>query len=155
MGVRPCRDCQRDFEERRTRCPHCGALNPEGAAGTGKGGAPAWLGKALVLIAVLGVANVWQATSRDVGPDPELEALHSPQAAIRLCGEAFDSVFAGQNPSIVGTPEAFYLQGGEYEIVAAVELLEGRSRDRRGARCEIQFSAETGWQVEHVELDPS
>jgi len=108
----------------------------------------------MVLVVVLGVVNVWQTTSREVGPDPELEALHSPEEAAQRCRVAIDSVFAIQSPSIVSPLETDYLQGGEYAITGTVELLDGGRRIRRGTVCELQFRAETGWRVEHVALDP-
>ena len=66
MGLRPCQACKRDYGDHRARCPYCGAKNPSGGNVGTKGGGPKWLGKAMVMLVVLGVVNVWQATSREV-----------------------------------------------------------------------------------------
>ena len=87
--------------------------------------------------------------TREVGPDPEVEALHSEEDAVRVCAEAVESRLTARNPAVVGgRPE--YLQGGEYEVRLQVELRDGTRRARSDVLCEVQFRAETGWTVEAV-----
>ena len=104
----------------------------------------------MALVAV----NVWLAVTREVGPDPGVEALHSEEDAVRVCSEAVESRLAARNPAIVGgRPD--YLQGGEYEVRLAVELRDGTRRAKNEVLCEVQFRAETGWTVENVSLNPN
>ena len=65
--------------------------------------------KALIAVVVLVALNFWFSATRDVGPDPEVEALHSEEAAVRVCGEAVESRFAARNPSITGLGQTEYL----------------------------------------------
>ena len=109
----------------------------------------------MVAVAVLVALTVWRAVTREVGPDPEVEALHSEEEAVRVCREAVASRLAAQDPSILGSGRPEYLQGGEYDVWLAVELQDGIRRARYDVLCEVQFSAETGWIVEAVSLDPS
>ena len=102
-------------------------------------------------MAALAAANVWQGMSRDVGPDPEQEALHSPEEAAQRCRVAIDSAFADREPEIVSRLEVEYLQGGEYEVTGTLDVLNGRARARQAVLCELQFTAEAGWRVEHLE----
>lgn len=117
-----------------------------GAASSGR------IAKGLIVLAILAVVNLWQATREKEGPDPAEEAMHSPQEAVEHCRAAVDSAFADREPSVVGTFAAGYLQGGEYEVMGTVELVVGRIRARRGVVCELQFRPEFGWRVEHIEL---
>ncbi len=107
-----------------------------------------------MIIALLAI-NVWAITTRDVGPDPEVEALHSEEEAVRVCSEAVESRFAARNPSIGGLGRTEYLQGGEYEVRLVVELQNGTRRTSDQVLCQLQFTAETGWIVEDVSLDPN
>lgn len=133
-------------------CPYCGASSGPGAAVGGKAGSSwGWKQTAIVLVVALGAANVWQGMNREVGPDPEQEALHSPEEAVQRCRVAIDSAFAARDPEIVGPLEAEYLQGGEYEVTGTLDVLNGRARARQAVLCELQFTAETGWRVEHLE----
>ena len=109
----------------------------------------------MVAVVVLVALNLWAAATREVGPDPEVEALHSEEEAVRVCREAVESRLAARNPSIVGPGRPEYLQGGEYEVRLAIELQDGRRRTRDEVLCQLQFTAETGWIVEDVSLDPN
>ncbi len=109
----------------------------------------------MVAVVVLVALNLWATATREVGPDPEVEALHSEEEAVRVCREAVESRLAARNPSIVGPGGPEYLQGGEYEVRLAVELQDGRRRTRDEVLCQLQFTAETGWIVEDVSLDPN
>ena len=111
--------------------------------------------KALVAVVVLVALNLWFVSTREVGPDPEVEALHSEEEAVRVCSEAVESRFAARNASIVGLGRTEYLQGGEYEVQLAVELQDGTRRTSDQVLCQLQFTAETGWNVEDVSLDPN
>ncbi len=122
-------------------------------SGSGQWDSPGWMIKAIVGVAVLVTLHVWVVVTREVGPDQEVEALHSEEEAVRVCSEAVESRFTGRNPSIVGLGGTEYLQGGEYEVRLAVELQDGIRRARYEVLCEVQFSAETGWIVEDVSLD--
>lgn len=112
-----------------------------------------WQGKALFVLFVLLVLNVWRGLTSDVGPDPEVEALHSQEEAIRICRDAVESRFAAQDPSIAGPGQSEYLQGGEYDVRLVVELDDGSFRIGNEVLCQVQFTAETGWIVEDVSLD--
>ena len=111
--------------------------------------------KALVAVVVLVALNLWFLSTREVGPDSEVEALHSEEEAVRVCSEAVESRFAARNASIVGLGRTEYLQGGEYEVQLAVELQDGTRRTSDQVLCQLQFTAETGWIVEDVSLDPN
>ena len=114
-----------------------------------------WSKKAILAVAVLLAVNVWAAVTRETGPDPEVEALHSPEETGLFCAEAVESRMAAQNPSIMGPGRSEYLQGGEYKVRLPVELRDGAGRARNVVLCQLQFTAETGWIVEDVSLDPN
>ena len=114
-----------------------------------------WKGTALFVLAVLVVLNVWRGATRDVGPDPEVEALHSAEEAVRICRDAVQSQLAARDPSIVDPGRPEYLQGGEYDVRLVVELDDGNFRTTEAVLCQAQFTAETGWIVEDVSLDPN
>ena len=101
-----------------------------------------------------GVQRLFIAT-REAGPDPGVEALHSEEEAVRVCSEAVESRFTARSPSIVDLGRTEYLQGGEYEVWLAVELRDGARLTRNEVLCQLQFTAETGWIVEDVSLDPN
>ena len=105
-------------------------------------------------VVVLVVLNVWRAATGDVGPDAEVEALHSEEEAVRVCRDAVESRLAARDPSIGGPGQPEYLQGGEYDVRLAVELDDGTLRTRNEVLCQVQFTSETGWIVEDVSLDP-
>ncbi len=159
MALATCQSCQRRFQYDGSACPYCGArsVHPslsQRMSGSGQFDSPGWKNKALVAMAVLVAVNVWFAVTREAGPDPAVEALHSGEDAVRVCREAVESRLAARNPAIVsGRPE--YLQGGEYYVRLAVELQAstGRGRASNEVLCEVQFRAETGWTVEAVSLD--
>ena len=114
-----------------------------------------WQGKALLVLAVLVVLNVWRGATRDAGPDPEVETLHSGEEAIRICRDAVQSQLAARDPSLVDPGRSEYLQGGEYDVRLVVELDEGNFRSTNTVLCQAQFTAETGWIVEDVSVDPN
>ncbi len=108
----------------------------------------------VVIIALLAI-NVWAITTRDVGPDPEVEALHSEEEAVRVCTEALESRLAARNPNIVDSGQADYLQGGEYVVRFVVELGGTAGRTGNLVVCQLQFTPETGWLVEDLSVDPN
>ena len=113
------------------------------------------MGKALFVLGVLVVINVWRGATRDAGPDPEVEALHSEEEAVRICRDAVQSQLGARDPSIVDSGRAEYLQGGEYDVRLVVELDDGNFRTTDTVICQAQFTAETGWIVEDVSPDPN
>ncbi len=154
MALKICHVCKGEFTPDRSACPHCGALS-KGPLGLPGGYTRGWMKIALIVVGVLVALNLWATVTRDVGPDPEVEALHSEEEAVRVCREAVESRLAARNPSIVGFGRPEYLQGGEYEVRLAVELQDGRFRTRNEVLCQLQFTAETEWIVEDVSLDPN
>ncbi len=159
MPLATCQSCQRRFQDDGLVCPYCGARSAptlsKRMSGSGQWDSPGWRNKAVVAVAVLVAFNVWFVVTRDVGPDLEVEALHSEEEAVRVCSEAVESRFAARNPSIVGLGRTEYLQGGEYEVRLVVELQECTRRTSDPVLCQLQFTAETGWIVEDVSLDPN
>ena len=154
LAQKTCHLCDRKFTRGRSDCPHCGALS-KGPLGLPWGYSRGWMKKAMVAVVVLVALNLWATATREVGPDPEVEALHSEEEAVRVCREAVESHLTARNPSIVGPGGPEYPQGGEYEVRLAVELQDGRRRTRDEVLCQLQFTAETGWIVEDVSLDPN
>lgn len=127
-------------------CPYCGARSTAPSlskrmSASGQWKSRGWMNKAGVAVAVLVAVNVWFVVTREVGPDRDLEALHSGEEAVRVCGEAVESRLAARNPSIVGPGRPDYLQGGEYEVRLAIELRDGARRTRNEVVCELQFRA--------------
>ena len=106
-------------------------------------------------VVVLVGLNLWWARTRQVGPDPEVEALHSPQEATSQCQASIESRFASQSPSIVGLLHVKYLQGGEYEVRGSIEFRDGSRRVRHEVLCVAQFTATEGWDAEEILLDAS
>ena len=154
MALKTCHVCDGKFTRGHSDCPHCGALS-KGPFGLPWGYSRGWMKKAMVALVVLVALNLWATATREVGPDPEVEALHSEEEAVRVCREAVESRFAAQSLSIVGSGRPEYLQGGEYDVRLAVELQDGIRRTSDEALCQLQFTAETGWIVEDVSLDPN
>lgn len=109
--------------------------------------------KAMILIVVLVAIMAWQAVTRDVGPDPAEEALHSAQEATDQCWAAIESRFASQRSVILGPLQAEYLQGGEYNVRGILELADGLRRTRHDVFCVAQFEATGGWDTEEILLD--
>ena len=124
-----------------------GARHKDGEKQGGLVGSPQRILAVFLVVAVLVGLNIRQATSRAVGPDPELEALHSPQEALQVCRVALDSQLLGQDPEIVRPLQVEYFQGGEYEVTGTVDVRVGGRRVRRDALCELQFRPESGWTV--------
>ena len=107
---------------------------------------------ALVLIAVLVVVSVYSVMTRETGPPPELEALHSSEDAIGQCLPGIESRLSDLGVTVQGAPQAEYLGGGEYEVSGGVTVVEARVRVTRPVLCEAQFRPEGGWTIENVEV---
>ncbi len=120
--------------------------------GSGKG-SKGWMVKLMLVIVGLVALNLWHAVTRDVGPDPEVEALHSPEEATSQCQASIESRFASRRPSIVGLLQAEYVQGGEYEVQGTIELRDGARRLRHEVLCVAQFTATDGWDAEEIFLE--
>jgi hypothetical protein len=99
--------------------------------------------------------NAWFVMTREAGPDPEAEALHSVEDAVGVCSDAVLSQLSARNPSILGVGRTDYLQGGEYEVRLPVALRTGGRRSEAEVLCQLQFAVETGWIVEDVSVDPT
>jgi hypothetical protein len=110
--------------------------------------------KMMIAVVVLVGLNLWLKSTRDIGPDPALEALHSSPEAIHQCQEAINARFASQRPN-VGLLAAEYLQGGEYEIRGSLRLRDGRREIRYEVVCVAQFDATGGWDAEEISLEPN
>ena len=130
-------------------CPSCGA--PLAGSDTG-GGSARGRRYALALVFALVVVNIYSVMTRETGPPPELEALHSAEDAIRQCREGIESRLSDRRGTVEGLLEAEYLQGGEYDVRGAVSVVEGISRVTRPVLCEAQFRPEGGWTIGHVEV---
>jgi hypothetical protein len=117
------------------------------------GGPNKLVSKAMILVVVLVAISIWQAETRDAGPDPAEEALHSPQEASDQCRAAIESRFASQRAFIAGPLQAEYLQGGEYDVRGTLELADGSRRTRHYVLCVAQFDAIGGWDTEEILLD--
>lgn len=117
------------------------------------GGSKNFVGKAMILVVALVAMTIWEAVTRDVGPDPAEEALHSAQEATDQCRAAIESRFASQRPFIVGPLQAEYLQGGEYDVRGILELADGLRRARHDVLCVAQFEATGEWDTEEILLD--
>ncbi len=144
-----CPNCERRFSAERKACPKCGAQ----IAGSGRpDGSRARAQKVLGLAVALGVVSVYLSMSRESGPSPELEALHSADAAIEECRVGIESRFSDRRGTVQGLLEAEYLQGGEYVVRGDMRLMEGTRPVTSPVLCEAQFRPESGWVIEHVEL---
>ncbi len=106
----------------------------------------------LVLVFALAVVSVYLVVTRETGPPPELEALHSSEDAITQCSEGIESRLSDLSATVQGVLVAEYLEGGEYAVRGRVSVVEGRSRVTRPVLCEAQFRPEGGWTIEHVEV---
>ena len=149
MALKYCLSCERGFSAERKACPRCGAL----IAGSGRAdGSSARTRKALALAFALGVISVYTVLTRETGPAPELEALHSAEDAIAKCREGIESRLSDRSATVQGLLEAEYLQGGEYRVRGAVSVVDGRRRVTSSVLCEAQFRSESGWTIEHVEV---
>ena len=111
---------------------------------------------ALVLISVLVVVSAYSVMTRETGPPPELEALHSSEDAIVLisgqCLAGIESRLSDLGVTVQGALQAEYLGGGEYEVRGVVTVVEARVRVTRPVLCEAQFRPEGGWTIENVEV---
>ncbi len=106
----------------------------------------------IVLISVLVVVSLYSVMTRETGPPPELEALHSSEDAIGQCLAGIESRLSDLGVTIQGVLEAEYLQGGEYEVRGVVSVVEARVRVTRPVLCEAQFRPDGGWTIENVEV---
>ncbi len=102
-----------------------------------------------VLVAVVTVVSFM---TRETGPPPELEALHSSEDAIRQCREGIESRLSDVGATVQGELVAAYLEGGEYDVRGRVSVLQAGGRVTRPVLCEAQFRPEGGWTIEHVEV---
>ena len=107
---------------------------------------------ATALVFALVVVSVFLVMSRDTGPPPELEALHSSEDAIRQCREGIESRLSDLGATVQGVLVAAYLEGGEYDVRGRVSVLQAGGRVTRPVLCEAQFRPEGGWTIEHVEV---
>ncbi len=122
-------------------------------AGSGSGdGSGHGRRNATALVFALVVVTAFLVNSRETGPPPELEALHSSEDAIRQCREGIESRLSDLGATVQGELVAAYLEGGEYEVRGLVSVVEARSRVTRPVLCEAQFRPESGWTIEHVEV---
>ena len=123
-------------------------------AGSGSRGDGSGRGRrnALVLVFALVVVGVYSAMTRETGPPPELEALHSSEDAIRQCREGIELRLSDRGVTVQGALEAEYLEGGEYAVRGVVSVVEARVSVTRPVLCEAQFRPEGGWTIEHVEV---
>ncbi len=158
MALQQCPICDRTFPKHRARCPNCGFENIPDAdanekAGAGVGGSRARAVGAIGLVVVLAGLNVWQARTTPSGPDPQEEALHSPAEALQECRGALEAQLSGGGFEIVSPFEVEYLQGGEYEVAATLQVEAEAERGRREVLCELQFTAAAEWTVEQILLD--
>ena len=149
MALKSCTKCGRKFSDGRKKCPYCGARSFGSGGG---GGLSRGRLSVLALVFVLIVANVYSLVTRETGPPPELEALHSPEEAIRQCREGIESRLSDQGGTVQGSLAAEYLQGGEYVVRGTVSVVERPSRVTRSVLCEAQFRPQSGWRIEHVEV---
>jgi hypothetical protein len=102
-----CQTCGRKYDDARANCRYCGVPSAsqtlsKGTFGRAPEASRSWRGKALFTVVLLVMLNVWRAATGDVGPDPEVEALHSEEEAVRVCRDAVESRLAARDPSIVG-----------------------------------------------------
>ncbi len=149
MALKSCRKCSRKFSDERKKCPYCGAR----IFGSGEGGGLSrgrWYAFALIIL--LGVVSVYSAMTRETGPPPELEALHSSEEAIGQCRQGIESRLSDRGGTVQRLLEVEYLQGGEYVVRGAVSVVEGGIHVTRPVLCEAQFRPEGGWTIEHVEV---
>ena len=108
----------------------------------------------LVLILGLVVVSVYSNMTRETGPPPGTEALHSSEDAIGQCREGIESRLADRGVRVEGSLEAEYREGGEYAVRGVVSLADAFGRVTSLVLCEAQFRPETGWTIEHVEVGP-
>ena len=111
-------------------------------------------GVVIAVVVLLAGISLWVRFTRETGPDPEVEALHSQEDAIGVCTDAVLSQLSARSPSILGIGRTDYLQGGEYDVRFPVALRTGSSRAESEVLCQVQFTAETGWIVEDVTVEP-
>ena len=115
--------------------------------GSGHGGR-----NALVLVVLLVVVSVYTIMTRETGPPPELEALHSSEDAMGQCRQGIESRLSHLGATVQGELVAEYLEGGEYDVRGRVSVVEAGSRVIRPVLCEAQFRPEGGWTIEHMEV---
>ena len=105
-----------------------------------------------VLIFGLIVVSVYSNMTRETGPPPDREALHTSEDAIKQCREGIESGLSNRGATVQGLLGAEYLGGGEYAVRGAVSVVEAYGRATRPVLCEAQFRPEGRWTVEHVEV---
>ncbi len=149
MTMKYCPNCKRKFSISRKACPSCGALIAGSGSSDGSGHGRR---NALVLVFALVVVSVYPVMTRETGPTPELEALHSSEDAIRQCREGIESRLSDLGATVQGVLVAEYLEGGEYDVRGRVSVLQAGGRVTRPVLCEAQFRPEGGWTIGHVEV---
>ena len=105
-----------------------------------------------VLVFGLLVVSAYSVITRETGPPPELEALHSSEDAVGQCREGIESRLSDRGVRVQGVLEAQYLEGGEYAVRGVVSVVGATGRVTRPVLCEAQFRPESGWTIEHVEV---
>ena len=108
---------------------------------------------AFALVLTLAATSLYVRATRETGPPPELEAMHSVEEAIAHCRSGIDATVADLGGSEPTSLEAEYLQGGEYAVRGTLSMAEGRSSVTSTVLCEVQFRPESGWAIEHVEVE--
>jgi len=104
------------------------------------------------LVFGLVVVSAYSIITRETGPPPEVEALHSSEDAIGQCREGIESRLSDRGARVQGLLTAEYLGGGEYAVRGAVSVVGASGRVARPVLCEAQFRPEEGWTIEHVEV---
>lgn len=170
LALKKCAQCGKKYADKRVTCPYCRRVLSEfseeyrqlQAAGF-KREVPTVPAKTRMerrqvmamgffLMLILSAANIWQAATRDDGPDPESEGLHSPEAAEDFCRRAIADELADDQPRIREELLAEYLGGGEYEVSVMAELSRGGRRTWHPILCTAEYDQESGWQPAHVSV---
>ena len=105
------------------------------------------------MVLTLAATSLYLRATQETGPPPELEATHSAEEAIAHCRSGIDATVADLGGSEPTSLEAEYLQGGEYAVRGTLSMAEGESSVTKPVLCEVQFRPESGWEIEHVEVE--
>ena len=79
---------------------------------------------ALALILALLVTSLYLTARQETGPPPELEAMHSTEAAIAQCLSGIELRLSDRGGTGQASLEAEYMQGGEYTMCGIVSVVE-------------------------------
>lgn len=148
MSLQSCGVCGRRYSALRPKCPYCGGVPQEKASVTNVHKA---MGALLFLLVAL---NVWGGILTERGPDPVLEAFHSPGEAGVICQQAMSERLSSLRFSLTAPVTVDYLQGGEYDVFGQASLTVDGRRGSHTVRCEVQFS-DGEWVVEDIAIDPA